>query len=291
MEACMANKLALVTGASSGIGEATVKRMLARGWTVYAAARRTDRLEKLATSGARTLPLDLTDDASINAAVAEIASAGGLTALVNNAGYGSYGAVEDVPLDEARRQFEVNLFGAARLIQLTLPLLRRAEQARIVNISSVGGRMHEPFGAWYHATKFALEGFSDCLRMEVAPFGIDVVVIQPGGIRTEWGAISRDSLLAQSGAGVYARWARRHAGMLDQALAARWSSAPDVIALAVERALTSSHPKTRYAIGGGAKPLLAIRRLISDRMFDRLMWAGSQAERNSRFDGLPLHDS
>jgi len=280
----MAEKLVLVTGASSGIGEATVKRMLAQGWIVYAAARRLDRLEKLASYGARTIVLDLTDDSSICAALAQIAAAGGLTAIVNNAGYGSYGAVEDVPLDEARRQFDVNLFGAAHLIQLALPLLRKAQHARIVNISSIGGRIHEPFGAWYHATKFALEGFSDCLRMELAPFGIDVVVVEPGAIRTEWGAIARDSLLAQSGSGLYAHWARRHAGMLDQALSARLSSEPDVIARAIELALISRRPQTRYAVGGGAKSILAIRRLVSDRMFDRLMWAGSQSERNSRFD-------
>lgn len=211
----MTDKIVLITGASSGIGEATVKRMLELGWAVYAAARRTDRLEALAQIGARALPLDLTDDASITSALAQVSAAGALRALVNNAGYGSYGAVEDVPLDEARRQFEVNLFGAARLTQLALPLLRRADSARIVNISSIGGRMHEPFGAWYHATKFALEGFSDCLRMELAPLGVDVVVIEPGGIRTEWGGIARDSLLEHSGASVYARWARRHAGMIE----------------------------------------------------------------------------
>jgi NAD(P)-dependent dehydrogenase (short-subunit alcohol dehydrogenase family) len=283
----MTKKIVLVTGASSGIGEATVRRMLARGWTVYAAARRMDRLEPLARAGARALPLDLTDEDSIAASVARIAAAGGLDALVNNAGYGSYGAVEDVPLDEARRQFEVNLFGAARLIQLALPMLRRSSGGRIVNISSVGGKMHEPFGAWYHATKFALEGFSDCLRMELAPLGIDVAVVEPGGIRTEWGGIARDTLLARSGTGVYAPWARRHAGMLQNADAARWLSEPDVVARAIERALTSRRPRTRYAVGGGAKPLLFVRRLVPDRMFDRLMWAGSQSARNAQFDAGP----
>jgi NAD(P)-dependent dehydrogenase (short-subunit alcohol dehydrogenase family) len=280
----MTSRTVLVTGASSGIGEATARRMLARGWTVYVAARRTDRLSALAAAGAHALSLDLTDDASISAAVRAVADRGGLSALVNNAGYGSYGAVEDVPLDEARRQFEVNLFGAARLIQLALPMLRRAERARVVNISSVGGKMHEPFGAWYHATKFALEGFSDCLRMELAPVGVGVVVVEPGGIRTEWGGIAHDSLVARSGAGVYARWARRHAGMLEAAQAARWLSEPDVVARAIERALTARRPKTRYAVGGGAKPLLLVRRLVSDRMFDRLMWAGSQATRNGGHD-------
>lgn len=270
-------KTVLVTGASSGIGKATTERLLDDGWAVWAAARRLDRMASLERAGARLLALDLTDDASIVAAAATVASAGGLTALVNNAGYGSYGAVEDVPLDEARRQFEVNLFGAARLIQLVLPALRIADGARIVNVSSVGGRMHEPFGAWYHATKFALEGFSDCLRIELKPFGIDVVVVQPGGIRTEWGGIARDSLIARSGSTVYARWARRHAYMLDRAESARWLSEPEVIARAIATAISARRPRTRYAAGAGAKPLLLLRGLLSDRMFDRMMWAGSQA--------------
>jgi NAD(P)-dependent dehydrogenase (short-subunit alcohol dehydrogenase family) len=280
----MTRKTVLITGASSGIGAATVRRMAAQGWTVHAAARRLDRLAMLEGPNVHPLPLDLADDASIVAAVDEMACSGGVSAIVNNAGYGSYGAVEDVPLAEARQQFEVNLFGAARLIQLTLPLLRQAESPRIINISSVGGRIHEPFGAWYHATKFALEGFSDCLRLELKPFGIDVCVVQPGGIRTEWGGIARDSLLAQSGSGAYARWARRHAGMLDNAQAAGWISEPDVIARTIARALTARQPRTRYAVGAGARPLLLLRRLLSDRMFDRLMWQGSQAARNRGFD-------
>ncbi|WP_156257118.1 oxidoreductase [Sandarakinorhabdus oryzae] len=283
----MTRNAVLITGASSGIGAASVRRMAARGWTVYAAARRLDRLAALERANVHPLPLDLTDDASICAAVDDLASDGGVSAIVNNAGYGSYGAVEDVPLAEARRQFEVNLFGAARLIQLALPQLRRAERPRIVNISSVGGRIHEPFGAWYHATKFALEGFSDCLRMELKPFGIDVCVVQPGGIRTEWGGIARDSLLASSGTGVYAPWARRHAGMLDNTQAAGWLSDPDVIARAIEQALTARHPRTRYATGAGARPLLLLRSLLSDRLFDAMMWRGSQAQRNSGFDLWP----
>lgn len=267
----------IVTGASSGIGAATVLRLLERGWTVWAAARRLDRMAPLERAGARLLALDLADGASIEAAMAQVARGGGVTALVNNAGYGSYGAVEDMPLAEARRQFEVNLFGAARLTQLALPMLRRAGGGRIVNISSVGGKIHEPFGAWYHATKYALEGFSDCLRLEVRPFGIDVVVIEPGAIRTEWGGAARDSLLARSGGSAYARWARRHAAMLDRATAAGWASEPDLVARAIDRALSARRPRTRYAVGGGAGALLLVRRLTSDRMFDALMWRGSQA--------------
>lgn len=275
------HKVALVTGASSGIGAATVTRLLQDGFTVYAAARRIGRMDGLRRAGANLLALDLTDEASIFAAVTALQEGGqGLSVLVNNAGYGSYGALEDVPLAEARRQFEVNLFGAARLIQLTLPIMRTARMGTIVNVTSVGGKMHEPFGAWYHATKFALEGLSDCLRMEVAPFGVRVVVIEPGAIKTEWGGIAYESLIERSGSSDYAHWARRHAGMLVRADQANFGSTPEVVAEAISRAVAAKRPRTRYAVGGGASMILAARRLLSDRAFDRLMWAGSQAARN-----------
>ena len=171
----------------------------------------------LERAGAILVPLDLTDDASIVAAVETLrVRAGRFDVLVNNAGYGSYGALEDVPLDEGRRQCEVNLFGLARLCQLALPMMRAQTSGRIINITSIGGKMHEPFGAWYHATKFAVEGLSDCLRVEVKPFGIDVIVIEPGAIRTEWTGIAKDSLLDRSGMTAYAPYARRHAAMFAQ---------------------------------------------------------------------------
>jgi len=186
-------KTVLITGASSGIGEDAVKGLLAAGHIVYAAARRVDRMQPLADAGARVFSLDVTDDEAMTIAVKTILQeAGHIDVLINNAGYGSYGALEDVPLDEARRQFDVNIFGLARLIQLVLPSMREHRSGRIVNVSSIGGEFGEPFGSWYHATKFALEGLSDSLRMELHPFGIDVVVIQPGAILTEWNSIARD---------------------------------------------------------------------------------------------------
>src|SRR5271169_1594020 len=186
------NKTALVTGASSGIGEATVRRLLAGGYKVFAGARRQDRMAPLAALGATLVPLDLTDDGSIVRAVEAIkAQSGRIDVLVNNAGYGSYGALEDVPLDEARRQFEVNVFGLARLCQLVLPMMRAQKSGKIVNITSIGGKIWEPLGSWYHATKFAVEGLSDCLRVEVGRFGIDVIIIEPGAIRTEWAGIAQ----------------------------------------------------------------------------------------------------
>lgn len=266
------NQIVLVTGASSGIGEATVRRLVAAGYLVYAAARRVERMQPLAALGARILPLDLCDDASIARAVEAIRSEQGrLDALVNNAGYGSYGALEDVPLDEARRQFEVNVFGLARLAQLALPMMRAQGSGRIVNVTSIGGKMYEPLGSWYHATKFAVEGLSDCLRMELAPFGIDVVVIEPGSIVSEWGDIARASLLERSAHTAYAPQAEAHARMLARAGQRPLASAPEVVAATIAKALRARRPRTRYATGGGARSILTLRRLLSDRGFDALM--------------------
>ena len=265
-------KIALITGASSGIGEATAQRLLADGYVVYAAARRLERMQALGAMGARLLPLDLTDDASIVAAVDAIQrSQGRLDVLVNNAGYGSYGALEDVPLDEGRRQFEVNVFGLARLIQLSTPMMRAQGSGCIVNITSIGGKMHEPMGTWYHATKFAVEGLSDCLRMELAPFGIDVVIVEPGAIRTEWTGIAKESLLRQSGHTAYAEQAVAHARLFESGETSKMVSEPDVVAKTISRALRARRPRTRYATGGGAHVILFLRRILSDRAFDRLM--------------------
>jgi len=265
-------RVALITGASSGIGEATAQRLLADGYVVYAAARRLDRMQPLATAGAHLLPLDLTDDASIVGAMETLRRAEGrLDVLVNNAGYGSYGALEDVPLDEGRRQFEVNVFGLARLIQLSTPMMRAQRSGCIVNITSIGGKMHEPLGTWYHATKFAVEGLSDCLRMELTPFGIDVVVIEPGAIRTEWTGIAKESLLQRSGHTAYAEQAKAHARLFESSETSKMVSEPGVVAATIARALRARRPRTRYATGGGARMILFLRRILSDRAFDGLM--------------------
>ena len=264
-------KTALVTGASSGIGEATALKLHALGYTIYGAARRTDRLQQLATRGIRPLAMDVTDDDSMRAGVEQIvAETGRVDVLVNNAGYGSYGAIEDVPLEEARRQFDVNVFGAMRLTQLVLPHMREQHSGTVVNISSMGGKIHTPLGGWYHGTKFAVEALSDCLRLELKPFGIDVVVIEPGGIKTEWGQIAADHLLDVSGSGAYADQATAMAKSLG-ADAKRPRSAPTVIADAIAKALTARRPKTRYAVGFGAKPLITARRVLPDRAFDTLI--------------------
>ena len=190
----MPSNVALVTGASSGIGAATAQRLNGLGYVVYGLARRVDRMAGLDRIGVRTLAVDVTDEQAPAAAIEQIiAEQGRIDVLVNNAGYGSYGALEDVPLSEARYQFEVNVFGLARLIQLVLPHMRRQGSGRIINISSIGGKIYEPLGDWYHAAKFAVEGLSDSLRVELRPFGIDVVIIEPGAIRTEWGPSRRRS--------------------------------------------------------------------------------------------------
>jgi NAD(P)-dependent dehydrogenase (short-subunit alcohol dehydrogenase family) len=243
---------------------------------VYGAARRTDRLQELAGRGIRPLAMDVTDDDSMRAGIDRVvAETGRVDALVNNAGYGSYGAIEDVPLSEARRQFEVNVFGAARLAQLVLPHMRAQRAGTIVNISSMGGKIYTPLGGWYHATKFAIEALSDCLRLEVKPFGINVVVIEPGGIKTEWGDIAAAHLRQVSGTGPYADQAAPMAKSLGSEANARRASSPSVIANAIGKAVTAERPKTRYAVGFGAKPMIAMRRVLPDRGFDKLITRAS----------------
>jgi NAD(P)-dependent dehydrogenase (short-subunit alcohol dehydrogenase family) len=264
-------RVALVTGASSGIGAATARRLAGAGFITYAAARRVAMMEPLREHGVLPVPLDVTDDSSMAALVREIiAENGQIDVLVNNAGYGSYGALEDVPISEARRQFDVNIFGMARLIQLVLPHMRGAGDGYIVNISSVGGKMWEPMGSWYHATKFAVEGLSDSLRAEVASFGIKVVVIEPGAIRTEWASISADNLQAISAGTVYADQAALVGGALRGGYR-RTASEPQVVANAIARAVSRSRPRTRYAVGGGARSILMMQRILPDRGFDRFI--------------------
>jgi NAD(P)-dependent dehydrogenase (short-subunit alcohol dehydrogenase family) len=268
----MKNKIALVTGASSGIGYATVETLLNAGCTVYAAARRMDRLAPLAARGARICLLDVTDDASLRDAVAAIIQeAGRIDFLINNAGYGSFGALEDVPMAEVRRQVEVNLFGLARLTQLVLPHMRRQRSGRIVNISSVGGKIYEPFGAWYHATKFAVEGLSDSLRLELKPFGIDVVLIEPGGIATEWSTIAVENLLKTSGNTAYAEGAHAMARVVSVGHNSRFTSPPEVVARGIIRALEARRPKARYPVGKGAWLMVSLRKFLSDSLMDKFL--------------------
>jgi short-subunit dehydrogenase len=266
----MKKQVVFITGASSGIGMATALLLQEQGYQVYAAARRVDKMRSLQEKGIRVITMDVTSEESMTAAVQGIYDeAGKIDVLVNNAGYGSYGSLEEVPIEEAKYQFEVNIFGLARLIQLVLPGMRASRSGRIINISSIGGRIGEPHGSWYHATKFALEGLSDSLRMELKQFGIAVIVIQPGAIKTEWNQIARENLLKVSGKGAYKDLAQKHVRLLEKA--DNRGSQPIVIAKAIEKAIKAQKPKTRYAEGEGAKAILFIRKALSDTAFDRLM--------------------
>ncbi|MEM1177139.1 MAG: oxidoreductase [Acidobacteriota bacterium] len=261
----------LITGASSGIGKAAAFRLLKDGHTVYGAARRLEKMQDLADAGARTLAMDVTEDDQVEAAVARIErEAGGVDVLVNNAGFAVYGAMEETSLADARYQFDVNFFGVARLTQRVLPGMRAKKAGTIINISSVGGKIYTPLGSWYHATKHALEGWSDCLRLEVAPFGIHVVIVEPGLIRTEFGDVMSAPMLERSGDGPYGELAHAIAAATEESYApSKGASPPSVIGDVIAKAVAARRPKTRYAAGQYAKVLLFLRRFTSDRFFDR----------------------
>ncbi|KRM99876.1 oxidoreductase [Loigolactobacillus rennini] len=260
-------QVVLVTGASSGIGEATAIRLRQRGFIVYAAARRTARMRHLLGLGIHVLALDVTDDASLKQALQVIMQQQKrLDILINNAGFGTYGAIEEVPLADGRRQFDVNVFGAVRLIQLVLPIMRCQRSGRIINTSSIAAKVYEPLSGWYMGTKHALEGISDSLRTEVAAFGIDVVMIEPGATNSQWAGIAKQALLRDSGSGAYQKLVWEVAAQLD--LFAKVGSAPTTIADLMERAATARRPRTRYVGGFGSKTALFARRLLSDRQFD-----------------------
>jgi NAD(P)-dependent dehydrogenase (short-subunit alcohol dehydrogenase family) len=263
----------LITGCSSGIGHATALRLARGGWTVYATARKPETLADLAAAGCRTLPLDVTDEASLRAAVAALD--GPLDALVNNAGYSLSGAVEGVELSEARRQLETNVFGLVRLTQLVLPGMRAAGSGRIVNVGSMGGRLTFPGGGWYHASKHALEALTDALRFEVAVFGIDVVLVQPGLIRTGFADAAVGGIAERAGEGPYAAFdaavARVTAGAYAGGIARRLGGDGDDVARAIERALTARRPRTRHRVTGSARLFLTLRRLLPDRAWDALV--------------------
>lgn len=270
----MTQPVAIVTGASTGIGFAAAHALAGHGFSIYAGARRLDRMAPLREAGAEVFTLDVTDEQSMRAAVERVlAERGRIDALVNNAGYGSYGALEEVDPAEARRQFDVNVFGLARMTQLVLPAMRQAGRGRIINVSSIGGKYYEPMGAWYHATKFAVEGLSDSLRLELRPLGISVSIIEPASTMSEWGGIAAQGLEATSGRGPYAAHARLMAGALRSTERPATSTRPEVIAGAILHAATAARPRTRYPVGSGARTILALRRILPDRLYDAAVMA------------------
>lgn len=260
-----------ITGASSGIGKAAAKRLKKRGHRVYAAARHTEYMRDLELMGIRTHYLDISSENSIRECIEWLLdSEEHIDVLINNAGYGSFGPIENTPVEEGRNQFEVNLFGLARITQLLLPCMRKNHSGRIINISSMGGRMHTPFGGWYHAAKYALEGFSDCLRMEMQEFGIYVILIEPGTVRTNWENIASKHLRESASQSVYRNAAYRTALALDRRYQSDRLTSPEKIASVIDRAIRSKHPKTRYLRGRGARISVFMKWILPNRTFDRL---------------------
>ncbi|MCZ0857324.1 oxidoreductase [Actinomyces israelii] len=265
-------RVVLITGASSGIGFQAAGVLARAGHTVYAGARRVERMRPLRALGVTPVALDVTDQDACTGVVETImAEQGRIDVLVNNAGYGSFGAVEDVDLTEARRQIEVNVLGLAALTRAVLPHMRARRSGTIINMSSMGGRLVTFMGGWYHATKYAVEALSDALRMEVADFGIDVVLIEPGGIRTDWGTIAADHLESSARGGAYEKAAGRVAANMRRLYASRRMSDPQVVVRAIRGAVEARRPRSRYLVGLGAKPLVAAHALLPARLFDRIM--------------------
>jgi NADP-dependent 3-hydroxy acid dehydrogenase YdfG len=270
------SRVALITGCSSGIGHATAQRLLADGYRVYATARRPDAIADLAEAGATTLALDVTDEASMTAAVQTVVDAeGAVGVLVNNAGYSQSGAIESVPLDEVRRQYETNVFGLIRMCQLVLPGMRDQGSGTIINIGSMGGRLTFPGAGIYHSTKYALESISDSLRFEVRGFGVHVVLIEPGLIVTGFGDVASGSADAIA-EGPYSDFNRHVAKLTSDAYAGPMSKlggGPETVAAAVARALKAKRPKARYAVTPSAHLMINQRKVTPDRLWDLMMRA------------------
>ena len=273
------SKAVLITGCSSGIGRATALRLAGPGWKVYASARRPETISELGEAGCQTLALDVTDEQSMRAAVASIEQAeGAVGVLINNAGYSQSGAIETVPMDAVRRQFETNVFGLVRLTQLVLPKMRAQRWGKIVNVGSMGGRLSFPGGGHYHATKHALEAISDALRFELRGFGIDVILLEPGLITTEFGEAATASMADTTIAGddPYAKFNTTVGAVTKGAYDGPMrllGGGPDRVAKVIERALKRRRPPARITITPSAKVTIAMRRLMPDRAWDAAMRA------------------
>jgi len=270
----MPPKTILITGCSTGIGRATAERLVGRGHTVYASARKLDAIADLEAAGCHTLALDVCDEQSMQAAVARVVeNHGAVDALVNNAGYSQSGAIETITMDALRRQFETNVFGLVRMSQLVLPSMRQQRAGRIVNISSMGANLVFPGGGAYHATKFAVNAISDALRFEVKGFGVDVVTVEPGAIRTNF---DQAALASISGAaetdGPYAEF-NASVGAITKAAYERgvlklFGGPPSAVAKVIEKAITARRPRARYRVTPSAKLMVAQRKVMTDGMWD-----------------------
>lgn len=266
-------KVILITGASSGMGKDTALDLIKKGFIVYCAARRVKEMDDLKLAGGHVLQLDISKDEDIMRCVDQIIEEQGrIDVLWNNAGYGLYGSVEETSLDDAKYQFEVNVFGLARLTQLVTPFMREAKSGTIINTSSIGGKIYAPMGAWYHASKHAIEGFSDCLRLELEPKGINVVIIEPGAIKTEFPEVMSKQVLGNSGDGPYQDLAKRVSNLSLKESDKNGAGSPtSVISKVVQEIINSPNPKTRYAAGKFSTTTLLLRRFLNDRAFDRII--------------------
>jgi NAD(P)-dependent dehydrogenase (short-subunit alcohol dehydrogenase family) len=270
----MQSKAVLITGCSSGIGYATAELLAERGWNVYATARKPDVVSVLEAKGAKVLALDVTDEDSMSHAVQTVTDAeGAVGVLINNAGYSQNGAIESVPMDKVRSQFETNVFGLIRMCQLVLPGMRAQKWGKIVNLSSMGGRLTFPGGGLYHATKYAVEAISDALRFEVSSFGVDVIVIEPGLITTNFGDTSVKGVPQE---GPYAEFNRKVAKATEGAYngpMSKLGGGPETVAQTIRKALEAKRPRTRYPVTPSARLMMAQRSLTPDRVWDLMMRA------------------
>jgi NAD(P)-dependent dehydrogenase (short-subunit alcohol dehydrogenase family) len=269
------SKAVLVTGCSTGIGRATAERLASAGWTVWATARRPETIAPLAAKGCRTLALDVCDEASMRAAVDAVEHAhGAVGVLVNNAGYGAEGPVEEVPMEEVRRQFETNVFGLLYLTKMVLPGMRRQGWGKIVNLSSMGGRMTLPGGGIYHATKHAVEALSDALRFEVRGLGIDVILIEPGMIKTEFNATAMDRVDAATRIADYDEFRASLKQNLRDATdgtMSKLAGTAEQVAAVIEKAITASRPKARYPVTMHARLFMGARKWLGARGFELMV--------------------
>lgn len=270
-------KVILITGASSGIGYDAAQTLAEQGHRVYAAARRVERMEPLKTVGVQVISMDVTDEASMQKGVESVIQAEGkIDVLINNAGYGYFGAIENVPMEEARKQLEVNVFGLARLTQLVLPYMRKQRRGRIINTSSIAGKMVFYMGGWYNVTKYSVEALSDALRMEMKPFGIDVVMIEPGAIKTDWGVIAARHLMESSVGTAYEQIGTQWAKNMDWFYKTNWLSSPKVVTKAICRAVNSRRPKARYCRGRISITGRVFHALLPARWWDAIMRLGGR---------------
>jgi len=267
----MGKKVILITGASSGMGKISAEELIKNGHIVYGAARNVKHMDSLVKLGGHTLSMDVTKESDLEKGVDKIIKEQGrIDVLWNNAGYGLYGPVEEVDLKDARYQFEVNLFGLARLTQLILPHMRKQKSGTIINTSSVGGKVYTPLGAWYHATKHAVEGFSDCLRLELAQFGINVVVLEPGVIKTGFSNVLIEKMGQKHNAGPYKNIVKAIVYSSQKINRGEMGSDPSVISQTIKKIINSKKPKTRYLVGQFSS-LANIRKFVSDRLFDKII--------------------